>query len=85
LKYSNEFGIISIDFTLGGVQMADRLADFWESIPLWLVAVVAVAVLVGLYLGMQALHVPSWGVWLTFGGLGAGALVAVIRRIGGGG
>lgn len=64
--------------------MGDRLAELWEDIPLWVVLLVGAVVLVGLYFGMQALHVPAWGVYLTIGGLVAGAIVAGLRRLGGG-
>ena len=57
------------------------LADLWEEIPLWVVALVTVVVLVALYFGMRALNVPSWGYWLTFGGLAVGAIFAGLRVV----
>jgi len=61
--------------------MGDRLADLWESIPLWVVILVGAVVLVGLYFGMQALHVPAWGIYLTIGGLLAGVIVGGVRSL----
>jgi hypothetical protein len=65
----------------GRCQM-EWLADLWEDIPWYVVVLVSIMILVGLYFGMRALHVPSWGIYLVIGGLLAGGLVAALRILG---
>ena len=62
------------------------LQDFWESIPLWVVALVAVVILAALYVVMiPVLGLPMWMFWLIFGGIAVGGVVGLVGSLFGGG
>lgn len=63
----------------------EALQDFWESIPMWAVALIVLIALVGLYFLFQYLALPGWMFWLAVGGVVVGGIFSVIRGLFGGG
>jgi len=55
--------------------------DFWEEIPVWVVALVAVVGIAGIYFALVAFDAPAWTRWGLWACLGGGGLLSGARIV----